>query len=41
MTDDRVFAKCVWRLITFTVLLYIVNSRPRLPDQDSNGQGPA
>ena len=25
MTDDRVFAKCAWRLIPFMILLYLVN----------------
>ena len=25
MTDDRVFAKCAWRLIPFMMLLYVVN----------------
>jgi ACS family tartrate transporter-like MFS transporter len=25
MTDDRVFAKCAWRLIPFMMLLYLVN----------------
>ena len=25
MTDDRVFAKCAWRLIPFMVLVYVVN----------------
>ena len=25
MTDDRVFAKCAWRLIPFMGLLYLVN----------------
>ena len=25
MTDDRIFAKCAWRLIPFMGLLYLVN----------------
>jgi ACS family tartrate transporter-like MFS transporter len=30
MSDDRVFAKCAWRLIPFMVLLYVVNYLDRV-----------
>ena len=30
MTDDRVFAKCAWRLIPFMMLLYVVNYLDRV-----------
>jgi ACS family tartrate transporter-like MFS transporter len=30
MTEDRVFAKCAWRLIPFMVLLYVVNFLDRV-----------
>jgi MFS transporter, ACS family, tartrate transporter len=25
MSDDRIFAKCAWRLVPFTALLYVVS----------------
>jgi ACS family tartrate transporter-like MFS transporter len=30
MSDDRVFAKCAWRLIPFMVVLYVVNFLDRV-----------
>src|SRR5207302_722664 len=30
MADDRVFAKCAWRLIPFMMLLYVVNYLDRV-----------
>ena len=30
MTDDRVFAKCAWRLIPFMMALYVVNYIDRI-----------